>query len=187
MRKKFIEEIRKLKEEIEHLEKKLDIKSDALFEQSKMIDFLCKHDRNDVVVYNCGGLIPVGTVMMDGYECENSFEIVYLSYANLMTEKIALRNCEEIKVIENCKDKIVIKAIDVNDEKRFRCFRITKHNGDIVEVTEYYQQEEPPTVENPDTPTETDFKYFTADQVRKMSPKEVKENFANIMKSMEKW
>lgn len=37
------------------------------------------------------------------------------------------------------------------------------------------------------TPTETDFKYFTADQVRNMSQKEVKENFADIMKSMKKW
>ena len=154
MRKNYKREINLLREDVDRLEKTLDAKSDALFEQRKMIDFLCKHDRNDVVVYNCGGLIPMGTVMMDGYECENSFEIVYLSYANLMTAKIALRNCEEIKVIENCKDKIVIKAIDVNDKKRFRCFRITKHNGDIVEVTEYYHQEEPTTVDNPDTPTD---------------------------------
>ena len=152
MRKNYKREINLLREDVDRLEKKLDIKSDALFEQSKMIDFLCKHDRNDVVVYNCGGLIPMGTVMMDGYGCEKSFEIVYLYYANLMTAKISLRNCEEIKVIENCKDKIVIKAIDVNDKKRFRCFRIAKHNGDIVEVTEYYQQEEPTTVANPDTP-----------------------------------
>jgi hypothetical protein len=37
------------------------------------------------------------------------------------------------------------------------------------------------------TPTETDFKYFTADQVRNMSGKEVKENYSDIMKSMKKW
>lgn len=43
------------------------------------------------------------------------------------------------------------------------------------------------TVANPDTPTETDFKYFTAEQVRNMSQKEVRENYSDIMKSMKKW
>lgn len=37
------------------------------------------------------------------------------------------------------------------------------------------------------SPTETDFKYFTAEQVRNMSQKEVKENYSDIMKSMKKW
>lgn len=49
------------------------------------------------------------------------------------------------------------------------------------------KQEEPPTVANPDTHTETDFKFFTAEQVRNMSQKEVKENYNDIMKSMKKW
>lgn len=51
----------------------------------------------------------------------------------------------------------------------------------------YLKPEQPPTVANPDTPTETDFKYFTAEQVRNMSQKEVKENYSDIMKSMKKW
>jgi hypothetical protein len=58
---------------------------------------------------------------------------------------------------------------------------------EMVEILENEKQEEPPTVANPDTPTETDFKYFTADQVRNMSQKEVKENYRYIMKSMKKW
>jgi hypothetical protein len=49
------------------------------------------------------------------------------------------------------------------------------------------EDNEPTTVANPDTPTETDFKYFTADEVRNMSNKEVKENYQDIMKSMKKW
>lgn len=49
------------------------------------------------------------------------------------------------------------------------------------------RKEQPPTVANPDTPTEPDFKYFTAEQVRNMSQKEVKENYQDIMKSMKKW
>lgn len=34
---------------------------------------------------------------------------------------------------------------------------------------------------------ETDFKYFTAEQVRNMSQEEVTENYSDIMKSMKKW
>lgn len=33
----------------------------------------------------------------------------------------------------------------------------------------------------------TTFTYFTAEQVKEMSMKEVKENYQNIMKSMKKW
>jgi hypothetical protein len=58
---------------------------------------------------------------------------------------------------------------------------------EMVEILGNEKQEEPPTVANPDTPAKTDFKYFTADQVRNMSQKEVKENYADIMKSMKKW
>ena len=43
------------------------------------------------------------------------------------------------------------------------------------------------TVANSDTPTETDFKYFTAEQVRKMSRSEVLANYSDIMKSMKMW
>ena len=56
-----------------------------------------------------------------------------------------------------------------------------------AELEEKVKQEEPTTVANPDTPTKTDFKYFTAEQVRNMSQKEVRENYRDIMKSMKKW
>jgi hypothetical protein len=49
------------------------------------------------------------------------------------------------------------------------------------------KKENTTTVANPDTPTETDFKYFTAEQVKNMSQKEVKENYSDIIKSMKKW
>ena len=52
---------------------------------------------------------------------------------------------------------------------------------------EKMKPKEPTTVTNPDTPTETDFEYFTAEQVRNMSQKEVRENYQDIMKSMKKW
>ena len=45
----------------------------------------------------------------------------------------------------------------------------------------------PTKVDNLDTPTETDFKYFTAEQVRNMSRGEVLANYSDIMKSMKLW
>lgn len=70
---------------------------------------------------------------------------------------------------------------------------VATRNGGRTHIARYSwaddneKKEHPPTVSTPDTPTETDFKYFTADQVRNMSQKEVKENFTAIMKSMKKW
>ena len=58
---------------------------------------------------------------------------------------------------------------------------------EMVEIAEGEKQEEATTVSNPNTPTETDFKYFTAEQVRNMSQSEVKANYSDIRKSMELW
>ena len=183
MRKKLRKEVAELKQLVEALEKKLDFKSDALFEQRKLIDFLCQHDKDDVVIHNVGSLYPMGTMYMCGYELSNTFEVEYLSCINLMRVKIVVNNCNEVKIISNDKERIVVKAIDAENEEKFRCFRITKHNGDITEVTEYYQKTT--TDDKSDTPTETDFKYFTAEQVRKMSQSEVKANYSDLRKSME--
>lgn len=49
------------------------------------------------------------------------------------------------------------------------------------------QTEKTTTDDKADTPAETDFKYFTAEQVRKMSQSEVKANYSDIRKSMELW
>ena len=185
MRKKLRTEVAELKKLVEALEKKLDVETDALYEKGKVIEFLCEHDKDDVVVYNVGGTVPMGTMLLCGYEINNTFEIEYLSCIHLMRVKLVVSNCEKVEIVSNDKEKIVVKAIDAENEEKFRCFRITKHNGDITEVTEYYQT--PTTDDKSDTPTETDFKYFTAEQVRNMSQKEVKENYRDIMKSMKKW
>lgn len=82
-----------------------------------------------------------------------------------------------------CDDKgISVKITTVDDE----IFEVSPHNI-VVQHLNKDKDAPPPTVANPDTPTETDFKYFTAYQVRNMSQKEVKENYADIMKSMKKW
>ena len=48
---------------------------------------------------------------------------------------------------------IVIKATNKENTEQFVYYRITKCSGEVADVTEYYQHEEPTTVANPDTPT----------------------------------
>lgn len=181
MRKNYKREINLLREDVDRLEKKLDAKSDALFEQRKLIDFLLEHDRNDVVIHNVGG------IMWDCSTYANDIEVEYISHIAIKRVRISMGLCDEAKVMENCGEKIVIKTYNKDEPKWCFYYRIIKYSGEVADVTEYYQQEEPPTVANPDTPTETDFKYFAAEQVRNMSQKEVKENYSDIMKSMKKW
>lgn len=147
MRKKFIEEIRKLKKEIELLEKKLDVKSDAIFEQRKLIDFLLEHDRNDVVIHDVGGF------WLDGKEYANYITVEYISHIEIKRVNISMGLCDEAKVMENEREKIVIKTYNKDEPKCFFYYRITKCSGEVADVTEYYQQEEPQTVANPDTHT----------------------------------
>ena len=181
MRKNYKREINLLREDVDRLEKKLDAKSDALFEDRKLIDFLLEHARNDVVIHNVGGIVwGVSTY-------SNEIEVEYISHIAIKRVRIAIGLCNEAKVIQNEGEKIVIKTYNKDEPKCCSYYRIIKYSGEVADVTEYYQQEEPTTVANPDTPIETDFKYFTAEQVRNMSLKEVKENYQDIMKSMKKW
>lgn len=181
MRKNYKKEIKLLREDVDRLEKKLDAKSDALFEQRKLIDFLLEHDRNDVVIHNVGGIVWGASTYA------NDIEVEYISHIAIKRVKISMGLCNEAKVIKNEEEKIVIKTYNKDEPKWCFYYRIIKYSGEVADVTEYYPNEELPTVANPDTPTETDFKYFTAEQVRNMSQKEVKENYSDIMKSMKKW
>ena len=85
------------------------------------------------------------------------------------------------------------KAVENEINKHLRRGKTTTKIVSISGLGEHHiiavfeKEAEPTTVANPDTPTETDFKYFTAEQVRNMSQKEVKENYQDIMKSMKKW
>lgn len=188
MRKKWEDEIRKLNDEIELLEKKLDIKSDALFEHQKLIYFLSEHDRTDVEIVSIGGAIyTFDSWRRFGDEYTNTIEVRYIWGKELKEIKIDTRICHKIELISNDKMRIVIKATNEENTEQFVYYRITKCSGEVADVSEYYPKEEPTTVAKPDTPTETDFKYFTAEQVRNMSQKEVRENYSDIMKSMEKW
>lgn len=147
MRKNYKREINLLREDVDRLEKKLDVKSDALFEQRKLIDFLLEHDRNDVVIHNDG------VIKWFNSTYAKDIEVEYISHIAIKRVRISMGLCNEAKVMENEGEKIVIKTYDKDEPKCCFYYRIIKYSGEVADVTEYYQQEEPPTVANPDTPT----------------------------------
>lgn len=168
---------------------------EELKEQRELIDFLLQHDRNDVVLDWTAERFNVYTVIK--YIYDNKIKVV--------STKLPYE-CGGYEVIENTAEKIVIKFLFYTFVHSHKFYKITKKDGIIMDITdivdktkederkkveaeldEKSKQEESTTVANPDTPTETDFKYFTAEQVRNMSQKEVKENYQDIMKSMKKW
>ena len=164
---------------------------EELIEQRELIDFLLEHDRKDIIfnipknpLYNV-----MGYCLEAKYIYTNKISVAKIT-GNIWVENdggynIAVPNKAE--VIEDDDEKFVVKVSNKDNLFKPIYYKVFKHNGKVADVTEYYPNEEPTTVANPDTPTETDFKYFTAEQVRNMSQKEVKENYSDIMKSMEKW
>ncbi|MEE0968719.1 MAG: hypothetical protein U0M06_05040 [Clostridia bacterium] len=168
---------------------------EELKEQRELIDFLLEHDRNDVVLDWTAERFNVYSVIK--YIYDNKIKVV--------STKLPYEY-SGYEVIENTKEKIVLKILLYNFAQSYKFYKINKKDGMIMDITdivnktkederkkveaeleEKAKKEEPPTVSNPDTPTETDFKYFTAEQVRNMSQKEVRDNFTAIRKSMEKW
>lgn len=168
---------------------------EELKEQRELIDFLLQHDRNDVVLDWTAERFNVYTVIK--YIYDNKIKVV--------STKLPYEY-NGYEVIENTKEKVVLKISFYTFVQSHKFYKITKKDGIIMDITDIVnktkederkkveaelkekpKQEEPPTVANTDTPTETDFKYFTAEQVRNMSQKEVKENYSDIMKSMKKW
>jgi hypothetical protein len=183
MRKKTETAIKVLNGKIEKMEKELQ-------NQRKVIEFLSVHDRNDIELF-----VPndKGIRLLGGYVSAKYIHNGDLKEANICStywtenehKELILANVNKASVIDITEEKFVVKVENIENLFEPKYYRVTKQNNEITLVSEYYQ--EPPTVANPDTPTETDFKYFTAEQVRNMSEKEVKENYSDIMKSMKKW
>lgn len=170
------------------MRKKTKIAINALNEKIKQLDnelqkqyvinkFLLNHDRKDVVVEN------------------HRFDYVALTYVYGNELKFpCIPNFfyeQEVEVETNTSETIVLKIKDMGLRRASMFIKVKKSSGAWLDITDVIiaerKKEEPTTVANPDTPTETDFKYFTAEQVRNMSQKEVKENYQDIMKSMKKW
>lgn len=170
MRKKTEIAIKVLNEKVEKLENELQ-------KQYVINKFLLNHDRKDVVV--------------DCYR----FDYIALTYVygnELKFPCISNFFCEQyVEVETNTSETIVLKITDMGLRRASKFIKVKKSSGEWLDITDVIIEErkkkEHTTVANTDTPTETDFKYFTAEQVRKMSPTEVRENYSDIMKSMKKW
>lgn len=183
MRKKTELAIKVLNEKVEKLENELQ-------NQRKVIGFLSNHDRNDIELFvpNDKGIGLIGGCILAKYIYRGDLheaKIACSYWTENEAKELVLAPANKATVIEISEERFVVKVENIENLFEPKYFRVTKSNNKITLVSEYYQK--PAAVANPDTPTETDFKYFTADQVRNMSPKEVKENFADIMKSMKKW
>ena len=148
---------------------------EELKEQRELIDFLLEHDRNDVALDKSYDMWSVYLIVRYIYKKELKTTSINVGYKFFDSD-----------IIENDKEKIIIKCSNNSVVEYSKYYKIKKSNGVSMDITDIYK-EKPTTVANPDTPTETDFKYFTAEQVRNLSQKEVKENYSDIMKSMKKW
>jgi hypothetical protein len=170
MRKKTEIAIKVLNEKIKKLENELQ-------KQYVINEFLLNHDRKDVVV-DCYRFDYIALTYVYGNELK------FPCIPNFFYE-------QEVEVETNTSETIVLKIKDMGLRREVMFIKVKKSSGEWLDITDVIiaerKKEEPPTVANPDTPTEPDFKYFTADQVRNMSHKEVRENYSNIMKSMKKW
>lgn len=119
-------------------------------------------------------------------------EIKVITYEESRLEFFKIKRDIEFANYERFKKSSALKELPPMEQHRMLSEigeRISYWN-DIVKMLEdnvKNNHKKATTVANPDTPTKTDFKYFTAEQVRNMSQKEVKENFTDIRKSMEKW
>lgn len=169
----------------------IKVLNNKIEEQRKLLDFLLQHDRNEVVFYQQKSFFDNYRELWAKYiyNCEiKCLKICGCTWGRDDGEiGIVIANPNVQELIENTEEKFVVKVSNKENLFTPRYYRVVKNNSQVADVTEYYKKAEPTTVANPDTPTETDFKYFTADQVRNMSQKEVKENYSDIMKSMKKW
>ena len=135
---------------------------EELKEQRELIDFLLEHDRNDVVLDWAAERFNVYTVIK--YIYDNKIKVV--------STKLPYEY-NGYEVIENTKEKVVLKISFYTFAQAYKFYKITKKDGIIMDITdivnktkederkkdeseleEKSKQEEPPTVANPDTPTD---------------------------------
>ncbi len=152
MRKKFNDLCKEVTENREELKR-----------QKELIDFLLEHDRSDVVIdWTSNGWCVLYTVIK--YIYDNKIKVV--------STKLPY-GYNGYEVIENTKEKIVIKISFYTFAQAYKFYKITKKDGIIMDITdivnktkederkkveaeleERSKQEEPPTVANSDTPTD---------------------------------
>lgn len=141
MRKKTKIAINALNEKIEKLEKKLEKKLENQYVINK---FLLNHDRKDVVVEN------------------HRFDYVALTYVYGNELKFpCIPNFfyeQEVEVETNTSETIVLKIKDMGLRRASMFIKVKKSSGAWLDITDVIiaerKKEEPPTVANPDTPTD---------------------------------
>ena len=110
---------------------------EKLKEQRELLDFLLQHDRNDVA-----------------YDMWSVYLIVrYIYKKELKTTSVNVGyKFFDSDIIENDKEKIIIKCSYNSEVEYSKYYKITKSNGVSMDITDIYK-EKPTTVANPDTPT----------------------------------
>lgn len=114
---------------------------EELKEQRELIDFLLQHDRNDVVLDK---------------SYDKWFDYLIVSYIYDKTiKKVSISvgyRFFDSEIIENDKEKIIIKCSYNSVAGYPKYYKITKSNGISMDITDIYK-EKLPTVANPDTYT----------------------------------
>ena len=125
MRKRFKELCKEVTENREKLK-----------EQRELIDFLLEHDRNDVALDK-------------SYDMWSVYLIVrYIYKKELKTTSVNLVDkFFDTEIIENDKEKIIIKCSYKDTIKYSRYYKITKSNSVLMDITDIYK-EEPQTIVN---------------------------------------
>lgn len=113
-----------------------------LKEQRELIDFFLEHDRNDVVLDKSYDMWS-GCLIVS-YIYKKTIKKVSVNIGNVFFDS---------EIIENDKEKIIIKCLYNNVVKYCKYYKITKSNGVAMDITDIYK-EEPTTVANTDTPTD---------------------------------
>lgn len=131
MRKRFNELCKEVTENREELKR-----------QKKLIEFLLEHDRNDVALDKSYDMWSVYLIVRYIYKKELKTTSVHVGYKFFDSD-----------IIENGKEKIIIKCSYNSVVEYSKYYKITKSNGVSMDITDIYK-EEPPTVANPDTPAD---------------------------------
>lgn len=114
---------------------------EELKEQRELIDFLLQHDKNDVVLNK--SYDAWSTHLTVSYIYDKTIEKVSIHFAYRFFDP---------KIIENDKEKIIIKCSYNSVVEYYKYYKITKSNGVSMDITDIYK-EKLPTVVNLDTST----------------------------------
>lgn len=98
---------------------------EELKKQRELIDFLLEHDRNDVVVNR----------KAENYSVYVVIKYIYDNKIKAVSTKLS-REYSGYEVIENTKEKIVLKFLFYTFAQSYKFYKITKKDGIIMDITD---------------------------------------------------